>query len=145
MEPLDGAQRGFSLVELMVVVLIIAVLIAIAIPTFLGARQRAQDRAAQQMLVNGLKVEKIWKAENGWYTADSAVLESEEPALDWNGSGDDAVHVAVSGAAQVLLYARSTSGTWFGIRLAGGRQFTCQGQSAAEVDEMSDCTGNDQW
>jgi len=38
----------------MVVVLIIAILIAIAIPTFLGARTRAQDRAAQASLRNAL-------------------------------------------------------------------------------------------
>src|SRR5262249_6810525 len=48
----DG-DEGFTLIELMVVVLIIAILIAIAIPTFLGARQRAQNRAAQSSLRNG--------------------------------------------------------------------------------------------
>ncbi len=49
---------GFTLIELMVVVLIIAILIAIAIPTFLGARARAQDRAVQSNLRNGLPAEK---------------------------------------------------------------------------------------
>ena len=48
-------DEGFTLIELMVVVLIIAILIAIAIPTFLGARQRAQDRAAQSNPVRGSK------------------------------------------------------------------------------------------
>jgi type IV pilus assembly protein PilA len=43
-------EGGFTLIELMVVVLIIA----IAIPTFLGARTRAQDRAAQASLRNAL-------------------------------------------------------------------------------------------
>src|SRR5829696_589473 len=43
-----SGQAGFTLIELMVVVLIIAILIAIAIPTFLGARSRAQDRAAHK-------------------------------------------------------------------------------------------------
>lgn len=37
-------SNGFTIIELIVVVLIIAILIAIAVPTFLGARQRAQER-----------------------------------------------------------------------------------------------------
>src|SRR5579884_3662101 len=47
-------DEGFTLIELMVVILIIAILLAIAIPTFLGARSRAQDRAAQSSLRNAL-------------------------------------------------------------------------------------------
>ena len=52
----------------MVVVLIIAILIAIAIPTFLGARQRAQDRAAQSDLRNGLTAEKTVYTDNQAYS-----------------------------------------------------------------------------
>ncbi|MDE3206718.1 MAG: prepilin-type N-terminal cleavage/methylation domain-containing protein, partial [Acidobacteriota bacterium] len=43
----DRDEEGFTLIELMVVVLIIAILLAIAIPTFLGARNGANARAAQ--------------------------------------------------------------------------------------------------
>lgn len=55
---LQREEKGFTLIELMVVVLIIAILIAIAIPTFLGARKRAQDRAAQSNIRNAFTAEK---------------------------------------------------------------------------------------
>ena len=52
-------DQGFTLVELMVVVLVLAILMAIAIPTFLGARDRGQDRAAQSTARNTLTAAKI--------------------------------------------------------------------------------------
>src|SRR5437868_10112108 len=49
----DG-EGGFTLIELMVVVMIIAILLGIAIPAFLGARSRAQDTASKSNLRNAL-------------------------------------------------------------------------------------------
>jgi prepilin-type N-terminal cleavage/methylation domain-containing protein len=49
-----GLEGGFTLIELMVVLLIIAILLAIAIPTFLGVTGSAKDRAAQSTLTNVL-------------------------------------------------------------------------------------------
>ena len=76
-DKLHRDERGFTLIELMVVVLIIAILIAIAIPTFLGARQRAQDRAAQTDLRNGLLAAEVFYVDNEsydclLYTSDAA-------------------------------------------------------------------------
>ncbi|MGH9068488.1 MAG: prepilin-type N-terminal cleavage/methylation domain-containing protein [Acidimicrobiales bacterium] len=45
---------GFNLIELAVVLLVIAILLAIAVPTYLGVRTSAQNRAAQTDLHNGL-------------------------------------------------------------------------------------------
>ena len=50
----EDTEAGFTLIELLVVLLIIAILLAIAIPTFLGARTSAENRAAQTTLRNGL-------------------------------------------------------------------------------------------
>src|SRR6478736_8268853 len=77
-------DEGFTLIELMVVVLIIAILIAIAIPTFLGARQRAQDRAAQSDLRNGLTAEKTFYTDSQTYATTAQMTASNiETSLKW--------------------------------------------------------------
>ena len=48
-----GEDSGFTPIELMVVLLILAILLAIAIPTFLGVTKSANDRAAQSNLNTG--------------------------------------------------------------------------------------------
>jgi type IV pilus assembly protein PilA len=76
-----GDEEGFTLIELMVVILIIAILIAIAIPTFLGARQKAQDRAAQSDLRNALTAAKTGYVDTEDYT--QVQLSSIEPSLTY--------------------------------------------------------------
>jgi prepilin-type N-terminal cleavage/methylation domain-containing protein len=63
----DG-DDGFTMVELMVVVLVIGLLIAIAVPIFLGARNRAHNRAAQSDLRSALVGAKAIFASNGSFS-----------------------------------------------------------------------------
>ena len=153
---LQGQQRegGFTLIELMVVVLIIAILIAIAIPTFLGARRRAQDRAAQSNLRNALTAEKAYYTDNQRYSADVAAggaLKTIEPSLSWTADGTPAtagqVLVSVNAAGDtVTLGAFSASGSCFYLKDAATgagagtfyeRPAACSLVSTTTVDDAS--------
>jgi type IV pilus assembly protein PilA len=107
----------------MVVVLIIAILIAIAIPTFLGARKRAQDRAAQSDLRNGLTAEKTYYTDFQTY-ADAAVaadltsLQDIEASLNWAGGAGSATNVGTrvdTAKGVVCLEKVSKSGATFAL------------------------------
>ena len=133
-------EEGFTLIELMVVVLIIAILIAIAIPTFLGARQRAQDRAAQSDLRNALTAEKTYYTDNEDYSAVVADLKAIEPSLDWEAaatpSAKGKVAVEVQDTANIVcVEGQSKSGTFFILAdvATGGGAGTYYNKGAATV------------
>ncbi len=80
-----GEDAGFTLIELMVVLLILAILLAIAIPTFLGVTKSANDRATQSNLNTALvNAKSYYQTQSQTYNnAASAVagIAAAEPAL----------------------------------------------------------------
>jgi len=117
---IDRDDEGFTLIELMVVVLIIAILLAIAIPTFLGARSKAQDRAAQSNLRNALTAEKTYYVDNQAYTDNtSSNLTNIEPSLTYSAAAAPTVvgnvYVQSANATDVYMAAKSASGKCFWI------------------------------
>jgi type IV pilus assembly protein PilA len=81
-------EAGFTLIELMVVLLIIAILLAIAIPTFLGVTNTAGDRAAQSNLTNALTEAKALYEVNESYSTSGASytsgqFASQAPEFTW--------------------------------------------------------------
>ena len=83
-----GSDAGFTLIELMVVLLILAILLAIAIPTFLGVTGGANDRSAQSNLNTALTSLKTAATQsNQSYTGITAAsMLTNEPSLKWSQS-----------------------------------------------------------
>ena len=87
----------------MVVLLILAILLAIAIPTFLGVTGGANDRAAQSNLNTALTTAKAAESQNTnqVYTGITAAsLHTNEPSINFVGG-------AVTSAGQVSVYVSS--------------------------------------
>jgi type IV pilus assembly protein PilA len=101
--------RGFTLIELIVVVLVVGVLAAIAIPAFLGQTQRGHDASAKTNVkrLTGMIEECRVAAVGNDYTSCNTDAELENtPALDWGTAGGQ---VGVFGATADIYVAWGVS------------------------------------
>ena len=125
-----GEDAGFTLIELMVVLLILAILLAIAIPTFLGVTGGANDRAAQSNLNTALTTAKTAETQNGQSynvagggsaNITSTSLGLNEPSIVFTntvvtGAGPVSATVSTDGNGIVLAsFSKSTNTCWYAV------------------------------
>ena len=148
-------EQGFTLIELMIVVLIIAILLAIAIPTFLGARERANDRAVQSNLRNAHTNETVFYSNNQQvFTELEADMTALDPSLVYTndettlGASTKRIYLELvdpptsRAGDTIILGAMSQSGRCFWLRAVGDQNLprfasnvTCTVPAAADFKE----------
>jgi len=86
-------EKGFTLIELMIVIAIIGILAAIAIPQFSAYRKRAYNSAANSDLKTACTAQEAYYVDNATYTATVGNLTGSYGLYT-----SDSVTIAISGA-----------------------------------------------
>lgn len=109
-------EKGFTLIELIIVIIIIGVLATIAIPMFGGYRSKGFDSAAVSDLRNAALAQEAYYTDNDVYSLNVASLQAQPYSLFL--SNDVAVTITAANAISYTMTAMHT---------ASGKVYTLSG------------------
>ncbi|MEX1298378.1 MAG: type IV pilin-like G/H family protein [Desulfotignum sp.] len=100
-------KKGFTLIELMIVVAIIGILAAIAIPNFMNYQCKARQSEAKSNLGAIRVAQETYMAENNTYAADIA-------NLSWETKGETEYTYSITSADSTSFTAQATAANFKG-------------------------------
>lgn len=103
-------EMGFTLIELMIVIAIIGILAAIAVPNFMQYRQNAFNSKTMSDIKNAMTAQESYYFDNSSYAASVTDLE----AIGWKSSADVVFDISAASATGYTMAAFHTAGnqTW---------------------------------
>ena len=83
-------KKGFSLIELMIVIAVVAILVALAVPSYTGYVRKAKRGEAEQLLMNWANLQEIWRANNPTYADEDDIAVPTHDNYTFTVSGESA-------------------------------------------------------
>ena len=135
------SESGFTLVELLVVMLILGLLAAIAIPSFFNQRDKAKDADAKEAVRTAQTAMETYETDNGGFYADATTADLETIEATLTDAPNPVVITGLTPTGYTVTVASKNTPNTFSITRAGDGTVTFD----CTVDASDGCPSGGDW